>query len=199
MVPSNASPHRDKPVVLGVMRISGEGARKLAANENPGSTEPAAWRQQHKMRNEESASATKPPHSLSLQRGQMHALGPCRGRVGRRRGRTVIKSVRHGANGTRRWTRVPQQARRVRSTEVTSRLWPSPIEGRRSASRPAAILPMMAGAGDSGARVTPVPGHAAAQEVPPCTPASRHRGPGPEVDRGEPPPPAPDPRLRFRI
>lgn len=45
--PPMLPPHRDKPVVLGVMRISGGGARKLAANENPGSTEPAAWRQQH--------------------------------------------------------------------------------------------------------------------------------------------------------
>lgn len=48
------------------------------------------------------------------------ALGPCRARVGTRGGRTVEESARHGANDTRTWTRVPQQARRVRSTDVTT-------------------------------------------------------------------------------
>lgn len=124
--------------------------------------------------------------SLSLQRGQMHALGPCRGRVGTRGGRTVIESARHGANDTRTWTRVPQQARRVRSTEVTSRCGHRQSRADAVRLRPAAIIPTLAGAGDSGARVAPVPGHAAAQEVPPCAPASRHRD-GPEVDHGEVP------------
>lgn len=119
-------------------------------------------------------------------RGQMHALGPCRGRVGTRGGRTVIESARHGANDTRTWTRVPQQARRVRSTEVTSRCGHRQSRADAVRLRPAAIIPTLAGAGDSGARVAPVPGHAAAQEVPPCTPASRHRD-GPEVDHGEVP------------
>lgn len=131
-------------------------------------------------------------------RGQMHALGPCRGRVGTRGGRTVIESARHGANDTRTWTRVPQQARRVRSTEVTSRCGHRQSRADAVRLRPAAIIPTLAGAGDSGARVAPVPGHAAAQEVPPCTPASRHRD-GPEVDHGEVPAAGIKPGLRFRI